>query len=96
MYTEKEHENSYLSMNEFVYHSCIIGFGVGLIDMLYNWLTVLTSEAPIELLFFSLINPFVHFIYGIIAGILTYPLYSYYAKNKGGLRIVLKTKETEE
>ena len=94
MYTEKEHNDSYLSMSEFVYHACIIGFGVGIIDMLYNWLNVFISEAPFEIIFTSLLDPVVSLIYGIFAGVLTYPLYSVYAKSKGGLCIVLKTKET--
>jgi len=96
MYIEKEYENSYLSMNEFVYHASIIGFGMGLINMFHSWINLSTDGASIEIILFTLIIPITHFIYGIFAGILIFPLYSYYAKNKGGLRIVIRTKEEDK
>ena len=93
MFTEKEIINSYLTMKEFVFHASIIGFGIGIIEMLYMWVKIVTTDIPNAILLTTLLDPAVSLVYGIFAGIITYPLYSYYAKSKGGLLLVIKTKE---
>lgn len=100
---QKEHKNSYLSLNELIYHSAIIGFVGGFIEMLYGFYQVYVSELgnnDITLNIFLYINQATSIIsfviYAVVAAIVTYPFYKKWAKAKGGLTIVLNTTTNEE
>jgi len=100
MYKKMELNNSYLSIREFIYHGAIIGLGIGTLEMLYKWLFIFSSsnietdtgETLFALVLTALIIPFTTAIFAVASALLTYPVYSYWAKRKGGLQLILQTK----
>lgn len=100
MFTIREVTNSYLSRNEFIYHAGFIGFGAGILEMLFDYYNILSSGEPLPtegsyilILFIPLIYPVATAIFALVSALFIYPLYSYYAKRKGGLNIVLNSKD---
>jgi len=104
MFIEKELPNTYLSTKEFVFHGAIIGLGIGVLNMFYEWFLIITSNLPetdttttlLVLFSTSLLNPIVTPIFTLFSALLTYPLYSFWAKSKGGLLISLQSKEQND
>jgi len=100
---QKELTNSYLTFHELIYHSAIIGFVSGTIEMLLGFYQVYTSdleEVDSTMLLFLVAEPvssfFIIMFYAVIAAVITYPFYKRWALRKGGLTIMLHTINNDE
>lgn len=100
---KSEIKNSYLSYHVMIFHSAIIGFSAGVLDMLYGFYTVYISgiEQEKEILFWVLILQSLGSLIGlvilsVISAIIAYPIYKKWALSKGGITIVVNTVNNEQ